>query len=61
MDSRSPEAERAGPAPDPPAGAGPQPAGADEGSSVRRTLVRVIVAQAVALGLLWLLQAVCHV
>lgn len=61
MDSRSPEAERAGPVPDQPAGAGPQPSGADEGSSVRRTLVRVIVAQAVALGLLWLLQAVYHV
>lgn len=58
MDSRSPEAERADPAPDRPAGAGPHPAGADEGSS---TLVRVLVIQAVALWLLWLLQTAYHV
>lgn len=54
MESRSPKAKHAGPAPN-------DPAGADEASSARRTLIRVIVVQAVALWLLWLLQAAYHV
>ncbi len=55
MNSRSPEAKRAGA---PTEGPGRQP---KEGASARWTLIRVIVAQLVALGLLWLLQARYHI
>jgi len=54
MNSRSPEAKRAG---TPTEGR----AAAEEGASARWTLIRVIVAQLVALGLLWLLQARYHI
>lgn len=60
MDRRSLEAKHAGPAAED-AREVDVPAEAEEASSVRRTLVRVIVVQAVALGLLWLLQARFHI
>lgn len=73
MNSRSPHAKRLGPVEKPPGSApGSAPTRADppspanqtateEASSVRWTLLRVIVAQVVALWLLWLLQARYHI
>lgn len=60
MNNRSPEGGLRRPVEHAPRGLDAK-AATEEGASARRTLIRVIVVQVVALGLLWLLQARYHI